>query len=88
MKKLCEIKMYRSIVNRLKEIVSEFTNVNKNKLSLSSNIIRDFGIDKEDIQKIRKKIENEFDIILPKNIFQEFNTIGEIVGFIESEIGR
>ena len=89
MKKLCEReKMYRSIVNRLMILVSNFTETKQTRLKLSTNLLKELRLEKEDLQTLRKKIEEEFDIKLPKGIFQEFQTLGEIVGFIETEIGR
>ena len=42
----------------------------------------------QDLLKLSRIIEREFDIVMPENILYEFNTVGEIVGFIEQEIGR
>ncbi|MHA1224499.1 MAG: acyl carrier protein [Candidatus Heimdallarchaeaceae archaeon] len=79
--------MYKSIANRLRKIVGELTGVNPKYLSLSTSIIKTLHFDDKEMVKLRKKIEEEFDVNLPKNIFHEFHTIGELVGFIETEIG-
>ncbi|MFW9852618.1 MAG: phosphopantetheine-binding protein [Candidatus Thorarchaeota archaeon] len=77
-----------SIFRRLQGIIANIVDVRKKNLSINTYIQDDLGLDEDDLAELVLAIEEEFDINLPKNIFTEFNTIGEIIGFIEAEMGR
>ncbi|MBY9002012.1 MAG: hypothetical protein KGD64_13925 [Candidatus Heimdallarchaeota archaeon] len=80
--------MYSSIYRRFIGLVSEMTKAKRKDLTINAYFEKDLGFDKKNLEILRKKIEDEFRLKLPKNIFKEFNTIGEIIGFIEAEIVR
>ena len=77
-----------SIFRRLQGIIANIVDVRKKNLTINTYIQDELGLDEDDLAELGLAIEEEFDIDLPKNIFKEFNTIGEIIGFIETEMGR
>lgn len=80
--------MYMSIFRRLQGIIANIADIRKKNLTINTYIQEDLGLDEDDLAELVLAIEKEFDVNLPSNIFQEFNTIGEIIGFIEAEMGR
>ena len=66
----------------------KLTKVRKSKITINTYFQNDLGMSDQDLIELSRIIEREFDIVMPKNILYEFNTVGEIVGFIEQEIGR
>ncbi|MEE9411114.1 MAG: phosphopantetheine-binding protein [Candidatus Heimdallarchaeota archaeon] len=80
--------MYRRIFQRLLNIISEMKDIRKKDFNLNTYFTKDLGLDKRELAELRLRIEEEFDIKCHKNIFKEFNTVGEIIGFIETERGR
>ena len=80
--------MYQTIFYKFRKILAKLTKVRKNKITINTYFQNDLGMSDQDLIKLSKIIENEFDIFMPENILYEFNTVGEIVGFIEQEIGR
>jgi len=80
--------MYMSIFRRLQGIIANIADVRKKNLTINTYIQDDLELNEDNLVELRIAIENEFDIKLPKNVFKEFNTIGEIIGFIEAEMGR
>ena len=66
----------------------KLTKVRKKKITINTYFQEDLGMSDQDLQELAWVIEREFDIVMPENILYEFNTVGEIVGFIEQEIGR
>jgi acyl carrier protein len=80
--------MYSSIYRRFTKLISGMTDVKKKDLTINTYFEKDLGLDKNGLKILRRKIEDEFSIELPKNILKEFNTIGELIGFIEAEFGR
>ena len=80
--------MYMSIFRRLQGIITSIANIRRKNLTINTYIQDDLGLNEDELAELVLAIEEEFDIDLPKNIFKEFNTIGEIIGFIEAEMGR
>ncbi|MCE7741755.1 MAG: acyl carrier protein [Candidatus Heimdallarchaeaceae archaeon] len=80
--------MYSSIFHRLRKIIVEVANVKRYVVTFNTYFEDELKMNEDDLVELRKRIENEFDISLPKNIFKEFNIVGEIVGLVEAELGR
>ncbi|NPD89825.1 MAG: hypothetical protein HGN29_14020 [Asgard group archaeon] len=80
--------MYQTIFYKFQKILAKLTNVRKSKITINTYFQEDLGMNEDDLVNLSFLIEREFDIIMPENILYEFNTVGEIVGFIEQEIGR
>ena len=64
------------------------TEIETEDFNLNTYFTNELNLDKNDLKELRMRLEEEFDVQLPKNIFKEFKTIGEIIGFIEAEQGR
>ena len=80
--------VYSSIFHRLRVIIMEVANVKKYVVTINTYFEDDLNMTKDDLVELGKRIEHEYDVSLPKNIFKEFNTVGEIVGLVEAEMGR
>ncbi len=80
--------MYSSIFHRFRKIIVEVADVRRYVVTTNTYFVDDLQMTEDNLVELRLRIVNEFDISVPKNIFKEFTTVGEIVGFIESELGR
>jgi len=80
--------MYQTIFYKFQKILVKLTKVKKKKININTYFQNDLGMSDEDLIDLARIIEHEFDIVMPEDILYEFNTVGEIVGFIEQEIGR
>ncbi len=80
--------MYSSILTRLRLIIAEMAEVRSHVITTNTYFEDDLNLDKDSLRELKARLEDEFDIKLPKSVFKEFNTVGEIVGFIEAEMGR
>lgn len=80
--------MYQTIFYKFQKILVKLTKVRKKKITINTYFQDDLGMSDQDLLELAWIIEREFDIVMPENILYEFNTVGEIVGFIEQEIGR
>ena len=80
--------MYSSILTRLRLMIAEIAEVRSHVITTNTYFKDDLNLDDDSLKELRLRLEDEFDIKLPKNVFKEFNTVGEIVGFIEAEMGR
>ena len=80
--------MIRIIFSRLQRVIKETVDVSKADLTFNTYFIEDLDMSKDDLKLFARNLTDEFDIKVPKNFFKEFETIGELVGFIEAEKGR
>lgn len=80
--------MIRIIFSRLQRVIKETVDVSKADLTFNTHFEDDLNMSKDDLKLFARKITDEFNIDIPKNFFKEFETIGELVGFIEVEKGR
>ena len=80
--------MYSSILIRLRLIIAEVAEVRSHVITTNTYFEDDLNLDKDGLKELSARLEDEFDVKLPKRVFKEFNTVGEIVGFIEAEMGR
>ena len=80
--------MYQTIFYKFQKMLVKLTKVKKRKININTYFQDDLGMSDQDLLNLSRIIEREFDIVMPENILYEFNTVGEIVGFIEQEIGR
>jgi len=80
--------MIRIIFSRLQKVIKETVDVSKADLTFNTYFKDDLDMSKDDLKLFARKIADEFGIKIPKNLFKEFETIGELVGFIEAEKGR
>ena len=70
------------VENYLKEVVSKVTKLPVSKID--SNVqLMDYGIDSMMIVKLNKELEKEFNS-LPKTLFFEYQTVGELKGYFVS----
>ena len=80
--------MYSSILTRLRLIIAEMAEVRSHVITTNTYFEDDLNLDEDSLSELKARLEDEFDVKLPKRVFKEFNTVGEIVGFIEAEMGR
>ena len=80
--------MYSSIFHRLRKIIVQVVDVRRYVVTINTYFEDDLQMNEANLKELRKRIEDEFDITLPEDIFKEFNTVGEIVGLVEAELGR
>lgn len=70
---------------RIKEIIQDQLGVaNLDNLTVDSSLTEDLDADSLDAVEIIMAIEEEFDVEIPDNAAEIFETIGDIMDYIES----
>lgn len=69
----------------LKDLIAEGLGVEKEKITMESDLAADLGADSLDAVELIMSIEDEFDITVDDESAQAFHTVGQIVEFIESK---
>ena len=70
--------MLEKIIN----IICEYSGVEKEKVSKESKLIKDIGLSSFDVTELVCKFEEEFDIEIPDRKISTFQTIEDIFEFI------
>ncbi len=71
---------------RLKRIIGEVLNVNKDEITEDTTFIDDLGADSLDIFQIIMGIEEEFDIEIPTEEAEKISTVGDAVEQIKNAL--
>ena len=74
------------ITDRVKKIVVEHLNVDEGKVSDDASFIDDLGADSLDTVELVMAFEEEFDIEIPDDAAETFETFGDAVKFINEKI--
>ncbi len=72
-----------SVEERVKDIVAEQLNVDKEKIKRESNFVNDLGADSLDTVELVMELEEEFDITIADDAAEKIQTVGEAVDHIE-----
>ncbi len=70
---------------QLQDIIVEGLGVEKEKITMESDLSADLGADSLDAVELIMAIEDEFDITIDDEVAQSFKTVGQIAEFIKSK---
>ena len=68
---------------KVKEILLENLGCSEEEVKMDSNLIEDLGGDSLDIVELSLVLEDEFDTTVEDEDFEELQTVGDIVEYIE-----
>ena len=66
------------------DILTEFTALEKDKMSRQSNLVIDLGLNSLDVISVVVAFEDKFHIEIPDQKIKDFVTIGDIVEYLET----
>lgn len=69
-------------------IVCENLGVNKQDVTMDSYIIDDLGADSLSVVEIVMALEDAFDCLINDEQIEKFNTVGDVVDWLEKNIGE
>lgn len=73
------------MLDKIIDIICEFTEVNKDNINLESNLVKDLGLSSFDITELVCRFEDEFDITVPDRKISTFQTVEDILNFIKEQ---
>ena len=74
------------VFEKLQQIIVDELGVEASQVTLDANINDDLGADSLDAVVLVMAIEDEFEIKVSDEVAQAFNTVKQIVEFIESKV--
>lgn len=70
---------------QLRDVIVENLGVSEEEVTLESNLTDDLGADSLDAVELSMAIEDEFDVEIEDEEFQELKTVGDILRAIEEK---
>ena len=74
------------VLDVIKGIIIDQLGVSEDELQLETNLMKDLEADSLDAVEIIMAIEDEYDIEIPDEDAERFQTIGDIVSYVEKAI--
>lgn len=74
------------MTERVIDILSEFAEIEKEKLTVQSRLIADLGLNSLDVINMVVAFEEEFDIEIPDQDIKELTSVGDIASYLETHI--
>ena len=75
------------VFDKIKEIIANKIQVDEDKITPETSLMKDLEADSLDAVDIIMGIEEEFDIEIPDSAAEGFENVGDIANYVESKIG-
>lgn len=73
------------VFEKIKEIIKEQLNVDEDSVTMNTHLMKDLEADSLDAVEIIMAIEDEFEIEVPDEDAEKFQSVGDIVRYIEDK---
>lgn len=73
------------IFEKVQAMLAEQLNVDKNKITLDTNIVEDLKADSLDVVEMLISLEDEFGVSVPDEDAKDLKTVGKLVEYIEAK---
>lgn len=70
---------------KIKGIIAEQLNVNEDIIQIETHLMKDLEADSLDAVEIIMAIEDEFDIEIPDEDAEQFQTVSDLVNYVENK---
>ena len=74
----------RTINQRVKDIIVEQLGVNDDDVTPEAKFLEDLGADSLDVVELMMALEEEFNIEVPDEVAEKWNTVGDVLKYIEA----
>ena len=73
------------VFDKIKEIIIEQLNVEEDDITMDTHLMKDLEADSLDAVEIIMAIEVEYGIEIPDEVAEKFQTVGDLVHYVENE---
>lgn len=74
------------VFDKVKEIIAEQLDVEVERVTMETSLMRDLEADSLDAVEIMMALEDEFEIEVPDEDAEKFTNIGDIVKYVEAKL--
>lgn len=75
------------MLERVIDILAEFTLLEKDTISEQANLVADLGLNSLDVINLVVAFEEEFDIEIPDQKIKDLVTVEDVVKYLETHVG-
>lgn len=75
-----------TVADRVKKIIVDKLGVEESDVTNEANFIQDLGADSLDTVELIMEFEKEFDVSIPDEQAEKITTVGEAIGYLESQV--
>ncbi len=75
------------LFERIRNILAEEFDINRDDITLDSNLVEDFGLDSIDAAELIVKFKNYLPPKVDANMFREIRTIRDLIGLLSKNSG-
>lgn len=76
------------MIETLKEIVTNYVDVNTDEITRDTKLLADLGLTSLDLVMISDEIEKEFNIELPARLYASIKTVGDLLDYLENNANK
>ena len=73
------------MIKKLEKLVKNYTHNDDLVITEDTVFFMDLGLDSFDLIQIICEIEDEFDVEIPDKVLKNFNTVGDVVKYLEKK---
>lgn len=74
------------MLERLRDVICEFVKIEPEKITEETNIRSELGLNSLELVNLAVAIENEFEVEIPDRDVVGIETVGDVIGLLESYI--
>ena len=71
------------IFEKVREMISDFFEIDESEITLSTSFVKDLGFDELDMADVVMDVEDVFNMELPDEDLEKIKIVGDLVKFIE-----
>ena len=73
------------VFDKIKEIIIEQLSVEEDDITMDTHLMKDLEADSLDAVEIIMAIEDEYGIEIPDEVAEKFQTVGDLVHYVDNE---
>lgn len=73
------------MLETIKDLLAKQLRVDREKITLTSRIKDDLGADSLDILQLLMTVEDDYGIAIPDKALATFNTVGDVVAYLDAQ---
>ena len=74
------------MIKKLEKLVKNYTHNDDLVITEDTVFFMDLGLDSFDLVQIICEIEDDFDVEIPDKVLKNFNTVGDVVKYLEKKV--
>lgn len=76
------------IFEKIKEIIVDQLGVEEDMITMDTNMMKDLEADSLDAVEIILGVEDEFEIEIPDDVAEKFETVGDLVSYVDDNMDK